>query len=438
VLHWLEALSLTQGPLHVLLLGGLVVGLGGLLAVRRDRRWWLVAVPAAVAAAVVPAVGFREWVVDAKPWPDGLPLEIVAWIAAGLLGPTVLVAGWAGRRWRIRMLGCAAALLTLLGAADAVDTFYGAFPTVATALQLPPADATSATTVLDRSQSPTGRTAPASGPLWSRWTPPPDMPLHGAVTQVRIPAPRSGFPARAAWLYLPPAYLTAHRPLLPVLVMLSGEPGSPRDWLDGGLLAQQLDRWTAAHHGLGPVVVMPDSLGALTANPLCMDSSLGRADTYLARDVPAWITSALQVDPDTAHWAVGGLSAGGTCALQLAVAHPALFPTFLDESGQREPTLGGHARTIAATFGGNEAAFDAVDPLHELARHRYPASAGVVMVGAQDSDYRPQAREVTAAARAAGMSITYLELPGTHNWPLWRTAFGRALPLLAARMGVAP
>ena len=437
MLHWLEGLALTQGPLHVLLLGGLVAGVGYLLALRRDLRWWTVWVPAAVVAAVVPAWAFRQWVIDAKPWPDGLPVGVTAWIAAGLLGPTLLVAGWRSRRWRVRLGGCLAAALTVLGAADAVDTVYGAYPTVATALQLPPADTVAATGVLHRDSGAGRLPAGAAGPLWQRWQPPPGMPTHGVVTQVHIPATHSGFSARDAWVYLPPAYLTPHRPLLPVLMMVSGEPGSPRDWLDGGLIAEQLDRWTAAHHGLGPVVVMPDGLGALTANPLCMDSALGRADTYLARDVPDWIRSSLQVDPDTAHWAVGGLSAGGTCALQLAVAHPGLFPTFLDESGQREPTLGGHARTVAATFGGNEAAFDAVDPLHELARHRFPGSAGAVVVGHQDSDYRPAAREVAAAAQAAGMSIRYVVLPGTHNWPFWRGAFGRELPWLAARMGLA-
>jgi S-formylglutathione hydrolase FrmB len=262
------------------------------------------------------------------------------------------------------------------------------------------------------------------------------MPHHGAVIHVRIPPTHSGFSARAAWVYLPPAYLSSRRPLLPLLVALSGDPGTPRDWLDGGQLAQQMDKWTATHQGLGPVVVMPDWLGAVTANPLCMDSALGRDDTYLARDVPEWAISALQVDPATTRWAVAGFSSGGTCALQLAVAHPSLFPTFIDMSGQREPTLGGRARTVAATFGGNVAAFDAVDPLHELARHRYPGTAGLVAVGAQDNFFRPQARAVAAAARAAGMSITYRAFPGTHSWSVWHAAFSQALPWLAARMGL--
>lgn len=177
-----------------------------------------------------------------------------------------------------------------------------------------------------------------------------------AVTQVAIPATRSGFPARAAWVYVPPAYLTADRPLLPVVVLLGGQPGSPRDRVDGGQPAQRLDDWAEAHHGLAPVVVMPDGLGGEVANPLCLDSLLGQADGYLSVDVPAWISAHLQVDPDHAHWAVGGFSYGGTCALQLAVAHPTVWPTSVDASGQRAPTLGSDAETAQAAFGADAAA----------------------------------------------------------------------------------
>jgi S-formylglutathione hydrolase FrmB len=258
------------------------------------------------------------------------------------------------------------------------------------------------------------------------------------VITVRIPPIRSGFAARDAWIYVPPAYLALPRPALPVLMMISGQPGTPRDWLDGGQLAEQMDGWATAHQGLAPVVVMPDALGGLTANPLCMDSRLGRADTYLARDVPAWVLGHLGVDPDTSHWAVGGFSYGGTCALQLATAHPTLFPTFLDVSGQQAPTLGGFQRTVDAAFGGDRAAFAAVNPLDELRAHRYPGSAGYLVVGAQDRVYQRQAAVVATTARQAGMSIAFTELPGGHSWGVARPALGKALPWLAARMGLAP
>jgi S-formylglutathione hydrolase FrmB len=199
-----------------------------------------------------------------------------------------------------------------------------------------------------------------------------------------------------------------------------------------------MDAWARAHRGLAPIVVMPDALGSTFANPLCLDSRLGRSDTYLSQDVPDWVSTHLRVDPDHAHWAVGGMSFGGTCALQLAVAHPSLFPTFFDGEGQRGPTLGSLARTVDAGFGGNVAAFDAVDPLHELARHRYPGSAGIVVAGAQDSTYRAQDAIVARAARAAGMTILHQLFPGGHSWSVTGSALSADLPWLTTRMGLQP
>ena len=65
---------------------------------------------------------------------------------------------------------------------------------------------------------------------------------------------------------------------------------------------------------------------------------------HLAQDVPAWITTHLQVDRDPTNWAIGGLSLGGTCALQMATNYTDVYPTFLDLSGDPEPTLGDHQR----------------------------------------------------------------------------------------------
>jgi S-formylglutathione hydrolase FrmB len=171
---------------------------------------------------------------------------------------------------------------------------------------------------------------------------------------------------------------------------------------------------------------------------MCLDSALGRADTYLSQDVPAWAESTLHVDPDSAHWAVGGFSFGGTCALQLAVAHPDVFPTFFDASGQLGPTLGDRARTVAAAFHGDDAAYTAHDPLAVLPTRSWPGSAGYLVVGAQDRSYEPQARTVVAAARAAGLPVTFLELPGAHDWSVCTGGFERAMPWMATRMGLTP
>ncbi len=271
--------------------------------------------------------------------------------------------------------------------------------------------------------------------------------MSGVLSEAAIPGAASGFAARSAWVYLPPAYLTTARPPLPVLMLISGQPGAPRDWIDAGHLASTMDRFAAAHQGLAPIVVIPDATGSNMSNPLCMDSALGRIDTYLTRDVPAWIAANLQVDPTSAHWAIGGFSYGGTCALQLATNHPQQFPTFLDISGQQEPTLGNRQRTVQAAFHGDAAAFASVNPLDILARSAsgasdssrraaFAVSAGILAVGREDRNFAPGQRKVQAACTAAGLPTTWLELPGGHNWYMASAALESALPWLARRMGL--
>ncbi len=306
------------------------------------------------------------------------------------------------------------------------------FPTARALLGLPPVGQVDFTAVAPTGVVLVNRAAGRS--LAEGWRPPVALPTAGVVAQVTIPARVSGFPARPGWVYLPPAYLTSPRARLPVVVALSGQPGTPRDWLDGGRLAQVMDRFAAAHAGLAPVVVMPDPLGSTLANPLCLDSRLGRAQTYLSVDVPAWVRATLQVDPAPRSWAIAGFSAGGTCALQLALNAPRVYPTFLDISGQSEPTLGDRRRTVAAAFGGDAAAFAAVNPLDLLARHRYPGTAGLIVAGRDDGLYRPQALQVLRAARAAGLQVGYRELPDGHDWRLGGAGLETSLPWLAARL----
>jgi poly(3-hydroxybutyrate) depolymerase len=62
------------------------------------------------------------------------------------------------------------------------------------------------------------------------------------------------------------------------------------------------------------------------------------------------------VSPDPASWAVVGWSAGGTCAIDLAVVYPELFTTFEDIGGDRGPNSGTKAQTIERLYGGNGAA----------------------------------------------------------------------------------
>lgn len=406
------------------------------LIARAGRRWWQRVVPGVLLAAVVVGVGV-SWVVDRlQLFEDySMPVEVLVWIGAAAAGVGFGIASLVGAGWR-RCVVVVSATFVLVGSAVAgINGYYGYFPDVRSALGLRLDDE------VDFSAVPpaTPRPMPSEGQRTSleQWVKPVGLPSRGVVTHVPIGSPVSGFRAtRDAFVYLPPAYLTASRPLLPVLILFHSSPGQPSSWIIGGGVAKRMDRFAAAHRGLAPIVVMPDTTGALMANPMCIDSRLGNSESYLTRDVPDWIRRNLQVNPDRRVWAVGGYSSGGTCALQLALRRPDLFPTFLDIAGQVEPTLGNRHRTVDRAFGGDSAKFVPLTPLEMLARTKFPGTSGRIYDATGDLASVAQQQLVIAACRRNGIDVQFSVVPGAHNWYAWTGAFDRALPWLGVRLGI--
>lgn len=342
-----------------------------------------------------------------------------------------------------RMAGSGTGLAAALAAALlAINAFFGAYPSLAAVLGLgvptTPLDSLPAAAPLPRAPE------RGAGPLLANWTAPSDLPAEGAVVTATVPAGDQsgtrGFKPRQAFLYLPPAYLTSQRPALPVLVLMAGQPGSPRDWFEIGRLKETMDAYAAAHGGLAPVVVVVDPLGSPYRNPLCSDTPRGgRAATYLQQDVPTWITTHLQVDPDRSHWAIAGLSNGGTCALQVVTRAPESYRTFLAMSPEEHPTLGGEQRTINRGFGGDRAAYEANDPLSLMAAAppgRYDGVAGLISIGAQDEEYASAVPALVNGARGAGIEVDTRQYEGGHGWAVWSAALADEVDWLGERLGL--
>lgn len=370
-----------------------------------------------------------------KPFPN----DVVPWIVFVVLGLSVaaiLLAIHKPVRWPLRLVAVLAVIGVVLSGAAAVNEHYGYYDTVRGVFGANldnQVDFFKDFLPDDRLVKP-----PAGAPLSTVWQPPATMPAQGSVTMVNIPGAVSGFATQDEWVYLPPAYLASPRAELPVLIMMAGQPGHPRDWFDGGKLAARTDAYAALHQGLAPVVVVVDNLGDPFANPGCVDSPKGNVQKYLAVDVPTWIKDNLQVTTTTTSLAVGGLSNGGTCALTLAVNYPDIYRTFVSISGEDEITLGDRPTTLTELFGGSQAAFDKVDPLTVMSSKKFPDTAGLVIGGRDDPTYLPQAKKVAAAGKAAGMSVTYTELPGGHDFSVWAAGYEQALPWLGTRLGLFP
>jgi len=432
VVHRPRQLSLISGALPIVLLAVGAAAAAWLL-VRRDRRHLVRTVPVLVLTALATS-GALAFVVERiwRPFPDALPPSIDFWVGVGVGGLLLAVPRLRhGRGVCSRTLTVLAAVSVLLTASSQVNLFFRAFPTVATALRHAAGRQVYFATVPGPAA-----TLITGAPVERVWVAPSSMPATGEVSKVAIPGAVSGFAAREAEVYLPPAYLSTPRARLPVLVLLAGQPGSPTDWVTINGLAPMMDAYAARHGGLAPVVIMPDATGSILGNPLCLDSALGNVATYLSVDVPNWVRSHLQVSTDAVQWAIGGLSYGGTCSLQMAVNHATVYPTFLDISGQVEPTLGDRTKTVSAAFGGDASRFVAVNPVDVMARNSLTDSHGVFVVGAQDDEYRPQAQKLFKVARAAGMHVQYQEVPGGHDFGVWRKGLVDNLDWLGTRLGL--
>ena len=137
------------------------------------------------------------------------------------------------------------------------------------------------------------------------------IPTAGRVGYVTIPATVSGFAAGARSCTSRPQRSYPHPVSLPVIEMMSGQPGSPQDVFEAGRVATSLDAFANAHHGVAPIVVVPDQLGSRASNPMCVDSPFGNSASYLTVDVPRWIRSTFAVDSAPTGWVDRRFLAGG-------------------------------------------------------------------------------------------------------------------------------
>jgi S-formylglutathione hydrolase FrmB len=270
------------------------------------------------------------------------------------------------------------------------------------------------------------------------------VPAHGQVVTLDLPGTTSGFVARQAVAYLPPAWFATPRPTLPVILMLHGTPGDPTNWTDGGDAQTTADAWAAQHGGTAPVLVMPDINGTFTGDTECVDSPLGEVETYLTVDVPATVQKLLGTPAPGKQWAVAGLSEGGSCAIMLALRHPTMFVAFGDYGGLIGPRVGEtnadpSGDTVTQLFGGSQPQFQAHEPSALLTGRHFPGMGGWFQVGTADAEPLAAAQQLAPLARAAGVQTCLVTMPGLgHTFDVWSAAFRASLPFLAAHLGLVP
>jgi S-formylglutathione hydrolase FrmB len=438
---------------------------------RRSRRWRHL-LPLVGVATFVTLWGVWMLLHDDRSLQPAPPLRLYLWGGAAIFVIYAVAAGWRSASVRQRLFAAPAVVLSLTTAAVATNYYYGYYPTLDSvfgehyAHQVSIRDLEHAGYLGhgDRSGDivakhdgpasgvatgylhvdPSG-VAGATGPSASsapkvRWNH--ELPRGGAqadagrLVRVDIPGTVSGFKARRAWVYLPPVWFGAQRPQLPVVLMLAGTPGSPSDWIRAGQVVPLVDQWARAHGGRAPIFVFADQNGSFMGDTECVDRPKAMVDTYLSVDVPAFVAKNFDAATDAKHWAVEGLSEGGTCAITLALRHPNQFGSFADVAGERTPSLGGSpAQDLRDLYGGSRVAAASYDPASLLVSQRYEGMGAFFGVGSQDGKYIAIARDLARLSKAAGAHAVVATPLGHHTFRCFASSFRLSLPWLAHRLG---
>jgi enterochelin esterase-like enzyme len=261
------------------------------------------------------------------------------------------------------------------------------------------------------------------------------QPTNGKVYSLNIPGTVSHFKARTAYVYVPAIYSNPSQIDLPVIVLMPGFPGLPSNWLDSGL-ATTMNDFASHHDGITPIVFMVDNTGSLTNDTECVNSPRGNVETYLTVDVPNYIKAHFNVQADPSHWAIGGLSLGGTCSIMLALRHPNVYHYFIDLGGELGPEVGSQQKTIDELFGGSYGNWEEHQPSYLLATRTYKNMGGFFGVGKQDElNVTQAAAQLSSETQKAGIETIYETINGQHTFNVWQETFKLALPWVSNRIG---
>jgi enterochelin esterase-like enzyme len=407
---------------------GLVVG----VADRRGRWWATWGVAIAVLATVVVAAA-HWWVSESGLVADHYPPSILVWVWLAVWAVGVAVTGWWSGAAVIRVARLLAAPLAVLAAFLLVNAHYGYWPTVGVLLGRPVAGQVSAPEVHHDLGLRSAVLAGGTGSLAMTRTP--RTGLYGPVAVPSVPVP---FRADPAWVWLPPAYFHSGSDQFPVLLMLTGLPGTSHDWVTAGQVVAVADTWANRHRGVAPVMIFVDENGHGNRDTECVNGPQGLAESYLTQDVPDWVTATLGLRPDPSNWGVVGFSEGGTCALGLATEAPDVFGRFVDIAGDPAPNHGDAAATLRYLYGGNGVAARSFQPSYILSSRQFPRLQGWFAAGSGDRAGLATLRSLAPLASKAGVVVHIDEAPGGHTWLFARDSFADIYPALVASVSAQP
>ncbi|MFI1798332.1 alpha/beta hydrolase [Streptomyces sp. NPDC020379] len=258
----------------------------------------------------------------------------------------------------------------------------------------------------------------------------------GTVESVRLVGRRANV-VEPAFVYLPPQYFQKQyeRQRFPVIVAISGYPGGIDNLSKYLQIPKTASELVAAKKMQPTVIVMLRPTIAPPRDTECVDVPGGpQSETYFTKDVPEAMRSAYRVGHDASAWGAMGYSSGGTCALELAMRQPSVYPAAAALSADYKIK---NDLTTGNLFGGGEEGKQR-EREHDLIWRlgNLPAPKVSVLVTSSkkgEKNYKETEKFLKAVKEPMLASKMILD-EGSHNFTTWRREISPSLEWMSKQL----
>lgn len=252
------------------------------------------------------------------------------------------------------------------------------------------------------------------------------------VLQVPLPDPGRGVTTGVADVMLPPGYDADPKRRYPVVYLIHGYPGNAEDWFSAGDALDTMRNLLADGLVQPMIVVSPDMTAGTMTDWECLNVPGGpQLEDYLMRTVIPGIDRRFRTIPDRRHRALGGMSGGGYCTLNIGLHHVGAFGSLLitlpyDSLGESAVVLHGNRRVIALNT-----------PQWFIPTMRFTQPvATIIVAGASDrGDMVTTYRIANALTRRGQYVAVHVEYGQAHTWREARAALPYLLDFASQRFG---
>ncbi|WP_046730896.1 alpha/beta hydrolase [Streptomyces humi] len=257
----------------------------------------------------------------------------------------------------------------------------------------------------------------------------------GQIQQVDIVG-RTTHIATPAYVYLPAEYFQPQyrTRTFPVLVVLSGYPGTARALVDKLHYPRTAQHLVQAGRMRPTILVMLRPTVAPPRDTECVDVPHGPGtETFFAKDLPDAVRAHYRVDGKPGGWGIVGDSTGGYCALKLAMHHPGVYGAGAGLSpsykAPKDPTTGD-------LFQGDQGLKNRANLWWYLAHEPAPDTSLLVTsskIG--ESNYKDTLKFIARVQATNRTRISSIILDsGGHNFNTWRREIPATLEWISGRL----